>query len=112
MKTAKMVAGLVGLTLMVEPALAVTLSAKDRARVARAAPSEREDVRYCLIKRKKDGNKGAVIGAAGGAGVGILAGGSVGETLLGGVAGGVAGHLIGKGSAGGSACDRVLDRNR
>jgi len=111
MRIAKLAAGLAALTLMVEPAIAVTLSSKDRARVARAAPRDRDDVRYCLLKRKKDARKGTVIGAAGGAGAGVIAGGSVGETLLAGAAGAVAGNLIGRGQAGGDACDRVLKRN-
>jgi outer membrane lipoprotein SlyB len=111
MRIATIAGALVALTLIVEPAMAASLSSKDRARVSRAAPRDRDDVRYCLIKRKKDGGKGAVIGAAGGAGVGLIAGGGVGETLLGAGAGAVAGHLIGKGNAGGDACDRVLRRN-
>lgn len=112
MKMVKLMGAAIGLSLVATPVMAVTLSSKDRARVARAAPRDRDDVRYCLVQRKRDGKKGAVIGAAGGAGVGLIAGGGVGDALLGGVAGGVAGHLIGKGKAGGSACDRVLARNR
>jgi len=110
MSTAKLLFGLAMVALVAQPAIGQTrLGDKDRARVARAAPSEREEVRYCLIERKKGGKKGAIIGAAGGAGVGVIAGGNVGETLLGAGAGALAGHLIGKG--GGKRCGDVLRRN-
>lgn len=111
MRAAKMMVAMAAAGLLVQPAFAQSLSSKERARVARAAPGERSDVRDCLVQRKKDGKKGALIGAAGGAGVGVVAGGNVGETLLGAGAGALAGHLIGKGNAGGNTCDRVLARN-
>ena len=67
MKMVTMLGALVGATLVATPVMAVTLSAKERARVARAAPRDRDDVRYCLIQGKKGRDKGTVIGAAGGA---------------------------------------------
>ncbi|MBN8832687.1 MAG: hypothetical protein J0G94_19205 [Sphingomonadales bacterium] len=110
MTTAKLFLGLAMAVLVAQPALAETkLGPKDRARVARAAPGDREEVRYCLVERKKGGKKGAIIGAAGGAGVGVVAGGNVGETLLGAGAGALAGHLIGKNA--GKRCGEVLRRN-
>lgn len=110
MSTARLFLGLVAASIAAQPALAETrLGEKDRARVARAAPGDRQDVRYCLLERKKGGKKGAIIGAAGGAGVGVIAGGNVGETLLGAGAGALAGHLIGKGA--GKGCGEVLRRN-
>jgi len=111
MRIVKLVAGLAVLTLMVEPAVAASLSSKERARVSRAAPRDRDDVRYCLLQAKKGRDKGTVIGAAGGAGVGALAGGSLGESLLAGAAGAVAGRVIGKSEGTNSTCDRVLARN-
>lgn len=111
MKIARWMMALGGVSLVATPALAVTLNSKERARVARAAPRDRDDVRYCLLKAKKGRDKGTVIGAAGGAGVGLLAGGGVGETLLAGAAGAVAGRVIGKSEGTNSACDRVLARN-
>jgi len=112
MKMAKMMAAVVGVTLVASPVLAASLNSKDRARVARAAPRDRDDVRYCLLKGKKGRDKGTVIGAAGGAGVGLIAGGGVGETLLGAGAGALAGRVIGKSEGTNSECDRVLRRNR
>ena len=112
MKTAKLILGLVGTSLIATPVLAQSLGPKDRARVARAAPGERSDVRHCLIQRKKGEKKGTIIGAAGGAGVGLVAGGNVGETLLAAGAGALAGNLIGKGSGTNRTCDNVLARNR
>ncbi|BBF69829.1 MULTISPECIES: hypothetical protein [Sphingomonadaceae] len=112
MKMAKILAAVVGVSVAASPVLAASLNSKDRARVARAAPRDRDDVRYCLLKGKKGRDKGTVIGAAGGAGVGVLAGGSLGETLLAGAAGAVAGRVIGKSEGTNSACDRVLARNR
>jgi outer membrane lipoprotein SlyB len=113
MKTAKILIGLVGASLVATPVLAeTTLGPKDRVRVARAAPGERDDVRYCLIQRKKGAKKGTIIGAAGGAGTAVIAGGNVGETLLAAGAGALAGNLIGKGSGTNRACDDVLRRNR
>ncbi|KEQ50203.1 hypothetical protein [Sphingobium chlorophenolicum] len=100
-----------GLALVSGPVMAASLSSKERARVARAAPRDRDDVRYCLLQAKKGRDKGTVIGAAGGAGVGALAGGNLGESLLAGAAGAVAGRVIGKSEGTNSACDRVLARN-
>ncbi len=109
----KLCAGLVLAGLVTQPVLAATtLGSKDRARVARAPAKERDEVRYCLIQRKKGGKDGAIIGAAGGAGTALVAGGNVGETLLASGAGALAGHLIGKGTATKSRCDTVLRRNR
>lgn len=112
MKTAKYMAALIGVSVVAAPVYAASLSAKERARVARAAPRDRDDVRYCLLQGKKGRDKGTVIGAAGGAGVGVLAGGSLGETLLGAGAGALAGRVIGKSEGTNSTCDRVLRRNR
>ena len=39
-----------------------------RPATAPAAPKDRDDVRYCLLKGKEGRDKGTVIGAAGGAG--------------------------------------------
>ena len=112
MKLAKPAAALMMLGLVIQPALAAKLSSKDRARVARAEPSDRDDVRYCLLERKKGSKKGTIIGAAGGAGVGLIAGGNIGETALAAGVGALAGNQIGGGSATDKTCDRVLDRNR
>jgi outer membrane lipoprotein SlyB len=113
MNTAKILMGFIGASLVATPVLAeTTLGPKDRARVARSAPGERDDVRYCLIQRKKGAKKGTIIGAAGGAGAGLVAGGNVGETLLAAGAGALAGNLIGKGSGTNRTCDNVLARNR
>lgn len=111
MRMAKWMMAMAGVSLVATPALAASLNSKERARVARAAPGDRDDVRYCLLKAKKGRDKGTVIGAAGGAGVGVLAGASVGETLLAGAAGAVAGRVIGKSEGTDSTCDRVLRRN-
>lgn len=112
MKMAKMIAVAVGLSVMSGPVLAARLNGKEQARVARAAPRDRDDVRYCLLKGKQGRDKGTVIGAAGGAGVGLIAGGGLGETLLGAGAGALAGRVIGKSEGTNSVCDRVLARNR
>lgn len=112
MKMARAMAALLSVAVMAAPAAAVTLNSKEKARVARSAPRDRDDVRYCLIQAKKGRDKGTVIGAAGGAGVGLIAGGGLGETLLGAGAGAVAGRLIGKSEGTNSVCDRVLARNR
>ncbi|SEI85130.1 hypothetical protein SAMN05518849_1011110 [Sphingobium sp. AP50] len=112
MKMVKLMAVAVGVSVIATPVMAASLNSKDRARVARAAPRDRDDVRYCLLKGKQGRDKGTVIGAAGGAGVGALAGGSLGETLLAGAAGAVAGRVIGKSEGTNSVCDRVLARNR
>jgi hypothetical protein len=108
----KLMAVAVGVSVIATPVMAASLNSKDRARVARAAPRDRDDVRYCLLKGKQGRDKGTVIGAAGGAGVGLLAGGGLGETLLAGAAGAVAGRVIGKSEGTNSVCDRVLARNR
>lgn len=111
MKITRWMMALGGASLIATPVLAATLNSKERARVARAAPRDRDDVRYCLLQAKKGRDKGTVIGAAGGVGVGALAGGSLGESLLAGAAGAVAGRVIGKSEGTNSACDRVLARN-
>lgn len=111
MNRTRWIAALAGISLMAGPAMAASLNGKERARVARAHPRDRSDVRYCLLQAKKGRDRGTVIGAAGGAGVGALAGGSLGESLLAGAAGAVAGRVIGKSEGTNSACDRVLRRN-
>src|ERR1700740_2063601 len=80
-------------------ATASGLSAKDQARVERAPRRDRGAVAECLRKKKKGGKTGAIAGAAGGAGIGLLAGGNLGETALAAGGGALAGHLIGKGTA-------------
>ncbi len=112
MKRMTLMAVAAGVSLAATPVMAQSLNSKDRARIARADPRDRDDVRYCLMQGKKGRDKGTVIGAAGGAGVGLLAGGGVGDALLGAGAGAVAGRLIGKGQGTDSACDEVLARNR
>lgn len=112
MKMAMIVAAVLGVSVAASPVMAQSLNSKDRARVARADPRDRDDVRYCLLNGKKGRDKGTVIGAAGGAGVGALAGGSLGETLLAGAAGAVAGRVIGKSEGTNARCDDVLARNR
>jgi outer membrane lipoprotein SlyB len=111
MKTVRILGALVGVTLVASPALAASLNSKERARVSRASPRDRDDVRYCLLQGKKGRDKGTVIGAAGGAGIGAIAGGNLGESLLAGAAGAVAGRVIGKSEGTNSTCDRVLRRN-
>jgi uncharacterized protein YcfJ len=111
MKMVKALAAVIGVSLVATPVLAASLSSKERARVARASPRDRDDVRYCLLQGKKGRDKGTLIGAAGGAGVGVIAGGGLGETLLAGAAGAVAGRVIGKGQGTNKTCDRVLRRN-
>jgi outer membrane lipoprotein SlyB len=93
------------------PALAASLNDKERARVARAAAADRDDVRYCLLKRKEGKKKGAIVGAVGGAGTMVVAGESVGEAALAAGVGALAGQAIGKGTATNKTCDRVLARN-
>lgn len=112
MKMVTLMAAAAGLSVVAAPVMAQSLNSKDRARIARAAPRDRDDVRYCLMQGKKGRDKGTVIGAAGGAGVGLLAGGGVGDTLLGAGAGAIAGRLIGKGQGTDAECDRVLANNR
>ncbi|HEX7871865.1 MAG TPA: hypothetical protein VF475_03075 [Sphingobium sp.] len=111
MKTAKTLAAIIGLSLVATPVMAAKLNSKDRARISRATPRDRDEVRYCLLQAKKGRDKGTLIGAAGGAGVGALAGGNLGESLLAGAAGAVAGRVIGKSEGTNAACDRVLARN-
>jgi outer membrane lipoprotein SlyB len=111
MKLARIMMIAAGVTFVASPVMAASLSSKERARVARAAPRDRDDVRYCLLQAKKGRDRGTVIGAAGGVGVGALAGGNVGESLLAGAAGAVAGRVIGKSEGTNSTCDRVLRRN-
>lgn len=111
MKLAKIMMVAAGVTVAATPVMAASLNSKERARVARAAPRDRDDVRYCLLQAKKGRDRGTVIGAAGGAGVGALAGGSLGESLLAGAAGAVAGRVIGKSEGTNATCDRVLRRN-
>ena len=112
MKYAKAAAAVMTFGLIVQPVMAAKLSSKDRARVARAEPRDRDDVRYCLIERKKGTKKGTIIGAAGGAGVGLIAGGNIGETALAAGVGALAGNQIGKGAGTDRTCDDVLARNR
>lgn len=109
-RIAKLVSCAVLVALIAPPAAAATLSGKERARVARAAPRDRNEVRYCLLQRKKGAKKGTIIGAAGGAGVGLIAGGGLGETALAAGAGALVGNRVGHGSNS-KACDRVLKRN-
>lgn len=112
MTAAQLTASLLALALITSPALAkTTLGPKDSARVARAHPKDRDEVRYCLIQRKKGAKKGTIIGAAGGAGTGAIAGGNLGETALAAGAGALAGNLIGKGSGTNKRCDQILRRN-
>lgn len=108
---AKWIVALAGAAIVAGPVAAQSLNGGDRARIERARPADREDVRYCLMKGKKGRDKGTVIGAAGGVGVGALAGGSLGESLLAGAAGAVAGRLIGKSEGTDATCDAVLARN-
>lgn len=112
MKVAKLASSLIVLSLLAEPAMAASLSSKDRARVAPHGPRDRDDVRYCLLKRKQGSKKGTIIGAAGGAGVGLVAGGNLGETALAAGVGALAGNALGRGTSTDKTCDRVLARNR
>lgn len=109
-KLAKLLSCALIVALVAPPAAAASLSAKESARVARAAPKDRNDVRWCLLQRKKGTKKGTIIGGAGGAGVSLLAGGGLGETVLAAGAGALVGNRIGHGSNS-KACDRVLKRN-
>jgi len=113
MKIAKLCAGLALAALITQPVVAeTTLGKKDQARVDRANPRDRDDVQYCLIQKKKGAKKGTIIGAAGGAATGVIAGGNLGESLLAGGAGAVAGNLLGKGTSTNKQCDEVLKRNK
>ena len=111
MKMVRMIAAVAAVTMVATPVLAASLNSKDRARVARANPRDRDDVRYCLLQGKKGRDKGTAIGAGVGAGASIIAGGGVGETVLAGAGGAAAGRIIGKGSGTNSRCDEVLRRN-
>lgn len=113
MKARQLTAALLALALGAEGAMAATtLSRNERARVARASPGDRSDVRACLIERKRGQKKGTVIGAAGGGGTTAIGGGNVGESLLGAGIGAIAGNLVGKEAATSKRCHRVLERNR
>lgn len=111
MKIAPLASAYLAVSLIAAPAAAASLSKKEKARVARADPRDRDDVRYCLLERKKGEKKGAIIGAAGGAGVGLIAGGGLGESALAAGVGALAGSQLGKGTATDKTCDRVLKRN-
>ncbi|MBO9581657.1 MAG: hypothetical protein J7498_12250 [Sphingobium sp.] len=101
------------LTLGAEGAMArTTLSANERARVARAAPRDRAALTSCFIERKKAQKKGTVIGAAGVGGTAAIAGGDVGESLLGAGIGALAGNQIGKEAGTSRRCHALLERNR
>ncbi len=91
---------------------ATTLSKGERERVSRAAPRDRAELRSCLIERKKGQKKGTVIGAAGAGGGTAVAGGNLGESLLGAGVGALAGDLIGKETATSRRCRTLLERNR
>ena len=113
MKAKHLTAAVLVFALSAGPALAQTkLSSSERARVARAAPGERSDLRNCLIERKKGQKKGTVIGAAGAGGTAAIAGGNLGESLLGAGIGALAGNQIGKEAATSRYCKGVLARNR
>jgi hypothetical protein len=113
MKLRNLSAAVLALSVMAQPALAATtLSKNERARVARAAPRDREALSSCLIERKKAQKKGTVIGAAGvGAGTAI-AGGDLGGSLLGAGIGALAGNQIGKEAGTSKRCHSLLERNR
>ena len=107
------VACLAIIALTIEPAVAApNLNGKEEARVARAAPQDREQVRSCLLNQKKGKKTGTIAGAAGGAGVSIIAGGNVGVTALSAGAGALAGRAIGSGTSTNHACDEVLAQNK
>lgn len=113
MKTRHLTAALLILTLGAQGAMAkTTLSANERARVARAAPGDRAELRSCLIERKKAQKKGTVIGAAGAGGGTAIAGGNLGESLLGAGIGALAGNQIGKEAGTSRRCHAILERNR
>jgi len=113
MKAAGILIGLVGASLAATPVVAeTTLGPKDTARVERAPEGEQEAVRYCLTQKKKGAKKGTIIGAAGGAGIGLIAGGNFGQTALAAGAGALAGNLLGKGTGTSNNCDEVLARNK
>lgn len=99
-------------SLLVTPGEAQTLSSKDKARVARAAPRDQDDVYNCLRAKKKGKKTGTIVGAAGGVATGVIAGGNVGESLLAGGAGALVGRAIGNGTSTDDFCDDVLARNK
>jgi outer membrane lipoprotein SlyB len=109
---ASIAAGAALCALVSAPASAQSLSSKDKERVARAAPRDQDDVYNCLKAKKKGAKKGTIIGAAGGAGTALIAGGNLGETALASGAGALAGNLIGKGTSTNKYCDDVLARNK
>jgi len=104
-------AALLILSLAAPSFAATTLSPREKARVARAAPRDREQLRACLIERKKAQKKGTVVGAAGGGATVALGGGNLGKSLLGAGVGALAGNQIGKEAGTSKACHRVLERN-
>ena len=114
MKARHLTAALLIITLgAAESAMArTTLSSNERARVARAAPRNRAELTSCLIERKKAQRKGTVIGAAGAGGTAAIAGGDVGESLLGAGIGALAGNQIGKEAGTSRRCHALLERNR
>ena len=51
MKMVRMIAAVAAVTMVATPVLAASLNSKDRARIARAYPRDRDDVRYlCSIR--------------------------------------------------------------
>jgi outer membrane lipoprotein SlyB len=106
------VATMILISLLAAPAMGKELSKKEEARVARADPRDRDDVRYCLQKQSGGKKTGTIAGAAGGAGVSVLAGGGVGETALAAGAGALVGRAIGNGTSTNKTCDEVLAKNK
>lgn len=94
------------------PAYAQKLSKKDNARVARAAPEDQDAVAGCLRDKNKGRKTGTIVGGAGAAGGAIIAGGSVGETVVAGAAGALVGRAVGRGTGTSDACDDLLKRNK
>jgi outer membrane lipoprotein SlyB len=112
MKAKHLIATLLIATLGTQGAMAqTTLSKNEKARVARADRGDRSELRACLIDRKKAQKKGTIIGAAGGGGTTAIAGGNLGESLLGAGVGALAGNVIGKETATSKRCHAVLRRN-
>ncbi len=113
MKPNHLTAALLILSLGAQGAMAATtLSRNERARVARAAPRDREALRSCFIERKKAQRKGTVIGGAGVGATTAIAGGSLGGSLLAGAAGALAGNQIAKEAGTSKRCHAILERNR
>lgn len=110
-KIASIAAGALLCAFVATPLPAQKLSDKDKARVARAAPEDQDAVYNCLRAKKKGQKTGTIVGAAGGAGTALIAGGNFGETLLASGAGALAGNLIGKGAGTNKSCDEVLKQN-